>query len=174
VNDFCPKKYVCLILHKKKWTNFGRFQLVSTKCVFVPQWDLQLRLYFSSGLDSVTSRTLLLLLRDLARQGRTVVCTVHQPSAALFMMFDQLHLLTAGRCAYRGTTANVVSYLERLGLRCPPYHNPADFGKTSLILRPFLRLTQNSPKVFGVKFSLREIEKKSIIMRNFKLWKMLK
>ncbi|XP_034242885.1 ATP-binding cassette sub-family G member 1-like isoform X2 [Thrips palmi] len=82
----------------------------------------------TSGLDSSTTKQCVGVLRRLARQGRTVVCTIHTPSALVFGLLDQLYLLMDGRCAYNGHTANLLPYLASLGLRCPPYHNPADFA----------------------------------------------
>ncbi|KAK3927918.1 ATP-binding cassette sub-family G member 4 [Frankliniella fusca] len=82
----------------------------------------------TSGLDSSTTKQCVGVLRRLARQGRTVVCTIHQPSATVFEMLDQLYLVVGGRCAYSGHTANLLPYLAGLGLRCPPYHNPADYA----------------------------------------------
>ncbi|XP_028178023.1 ATP-binding cassette sub-family G member 4 [Ostrinia furnacalis] len=81
----------------------------------------------TSGLDTVTTVQCVRLLKQLARQGRTVVCTIHQPPASLLEMFDQVYVIADGRCIYQGDTAAMVPYLQSVGLPCPRHHNPADF-----------------------------------------------
>ncbi|XP_026478698.1 ATP-binding cassette sub-family G member 1 [Ctenocephalides felis] len=82
----------------------------------------------TTGLDSSSCTQCITLLRSLARQGRTVVCTVHQPSALLFERFDQIYVLVEGHAFYRGSPLAVQPFLSATtGLRCPQYHNPADF-----------------------------------------------
>ena len=50
----------------------------------------------TSGLDSQTSWAILDLLEKLSKNGQSVLCTIHQPSAMLFQRFDRLLLLAEG------------------------------------------------------------------------------
>ncbi len=62
-----------------------------------------------------------------ARNGRTVVLTIHQPRANMFLQFDSIMLLAAGRVAYFGPPQAAVGHFSSLGYQCPALTNPADF-----------------------------------------------
>uniref|UniRef100_A0A1Q3FN52 Putative the eye pigment transporter n=1 Tax=Culex tarsalis TaxID=7177 RepID=A0A1Q3FN52_CULTA len=81
----------------------------------------------TTGLDSSSSLYTIKLLQRLAREGRTIVCTIHQPSATVFEMFDHVYALADGHCVYQGSALNTVPYLHSVGLQCPQYHNAADY-----------------------------------------------
>ncbi|XP_065090174.1 ATP-binding cassette sub-family G member 1 [Ochlerotatus camptorhynchus] len=81
----------------------------------------------TTGLDSSSSLYTIKLLQGLAREGRTIVCTIHQPSATVFEMFDHVYVLAEGHCVYQGSALNTVPYLSSVGLQCPQYHNAADY-----------------------------------------------
>jgi ABC-type multidrug transport system ATPase subunit/ABC-type multidrug transport system permease subunit len=80
----------------------------------------------TSGLDSKVAEDVVRVMKALARGGRTVVCTIHQPSFQVFEMFDWLIMLDQGRVAYNGEVSRLCKHLAELGAKCPAYVNPAD------------------------------------------------
>ena len=58
-------------------------------------------------------------LWTLAGNGRTVVCTIHQPRSSIFRMFDQLLLLSEGLTMYFGPAAGAVDFFATTGFGCP-------------------------------------------------------
>ncbi|XP_061388837.1 ATP-binding cassette sub-family G member 1-like [Musca vetustissima] len=81
----------------------------------------------TTGLDSSSSFDTIKLLQKLASHGRTIVCTIHQPSSNIYSLFNQIYVMSQGYCTYQGTPDRTVDYFKSLGLECPAYHNPADF-----------------------------------------------
>ncbi|KAL7074296.1 hypothetical protein ACQ4LE_006499 [Meloidogyne hapla] len=82
----------------------------------------------TSGLDSYLAKQVIQVLKDLARRkNMTIIVTIHQPSSQLFEMFDKICLLTQGKLAFLGTTAEAVPFFESLGHILPDNFNPADF-----------------------------------------------
>lgn len=79
----------------------------------------------TTGLDSSSSTQCIKMLKNLAREGKTIVCTIHQPSASILKMFDHLYALADGECVFQGS--RLVTFLAELNLPCPPSYNPADF-----------------------------------------------
>ena len=90
----------------------------------------------TSGLDSNTAWSICQLLRKLADEGQTILCTIHQPSAANFMTFDRLLVLIEGRSAYFGdigpNCSTMIDYFERHGAKpCEAQENPAEWLLTT-------------------------------------------
>lgn len=83
----------------------------------------------TSGLDDVAAKLTIRLLKRLAAEGRTVICTIHQPSASMLKIFDRIYIMAAGKCVYQGTPHSLVSFLAKNGYECPTVYNPADYSK---------------------------------------------
>ncbi|KAL9324948.1 hypothetical protein ACSQ67_005593 [Phaseolus vulgaris] len=68
------------------------------------------------------------MLHGLARSGRTVLTTIHQPSSRLFWMFDKVLLLSEGCPIFTGQASQAMNYLDSIGF-VPTFSfiNPADF-----------------------------------------------
>lgn len=88
----------------------------------------------TSGLDSRAAMSVMRAIKRVALTGRTVVATIHQPSAEIFYKFDSLLLLQkGGHTAYFGSVRNrgrdMVQYLESIPgtPKLPPRTNPADW-----------------------------------------------
>jgi ABC-type multidrug transport system ATPase subunit len=81
----------------------------------------------TSGLDSFAAKTVMDSLRDLAFYGRTIVATIHSPSAEIFRTFDYLLLLGEGQTVYFGPAHLALRHFASMGMRPPRNMNPADF-----------------------------------------------
>eukprot|EP00736_Rhodelphis_marinus_P001316 Rmarinus@m.25597 len=84
----------------------------------------------TSGLDSEMALEVMQSVRDLTNRHRTTICTIHQPSAAIFNLFDKLLLLGEGRVLYFGEASALADFLTTppLSLSMKDFDNPADFA----------------------------------------------
>jgi ABC-type multidrug transport system ATPase subunit len=74
------------------------------------------------------------VVRNIVNKHRTIVCTIHQPSAEIFLNFDELLLLKrGGSTIYYGPlgeeSATLVDYFESIdgAKRLQRGYNPATF-----------------------------------------------
>lgn len=81
----------------------------------------------TTGLDSTSAYQLVLTLKNLAKKGRTIITTLHQPRSEIWRLFDRITLLSKGCALYSGSVERVVPYFEGLGHHLPEHYNPADF-----------------------------------------------
>nr|QMS43324.1 stigma exsertion 1 [Medicago truncatula] len=80
----------------------------------------------TSGLDSASAFFVTQTLRALARDGRTVIASIHQPSSEVFELFDQLYLLSGGKTVYFGQASDAYEFFAQAGFPCPALRNPSD------------------------------------------------
>jgi ATP-binding cassette subfamily G (WHITE) protein 2 (PDR) len=98
----------------------------------------------TSGLDGQAAWSVCSLLRRLADDGQTILCTIHQPSASILQLFDRLLLLNGkGQTVYFGEVgkgcASLKGYLEGVGAAtCPtvPGSNPAEWAMAAISAVP--------------------------------------
>lgn len=62
----------------------------------------------TSGLDSASAFFVVQTLRNVARDGRTVISSIHQPSSEVFTLFDDLFLLSGGETVYFGEAKSAI------------------------------------------------------------------
>ncbi|GMM37894.1 hypothetical protein DASC09_052190 [Saccharomycopsis crataegensis] len=113
----------------------------------------------TSGLDSQSAWSIIQFLRALADSGQAILCTIHQPSATLFEVFDKLLLLKkGGKTVYFGDigphSETMLNYFERQsGVKCATQENPAEYilncigaGATASAADDWHELWINSPE----------------------------
>ena len=109
---------------ERKRCNIGVELIADTKVVLLDEP--------TSGLDSNTAAKTLQTLQDIARRGRTVVFTVHQPTSEMLATFDDLMLMAGGKVAYHGPVEDAVAYFDAAGYKCPSTYTPTDYYMTLL------------------------------------------
>lgn len=81
----------------------------------------------TSGLDSTAAYRLVATLGSLAKKGKTIVTSVHQPSSRVYQMFNSVLVLCEGRSIYFGKGSEAMSYFGSVGFSPSFPMNPADF-----------------------------------------------
>jgi len=87
----------------------------------------------TTGLDARSASLVIKLLRKITDQGRTICATIHQPSSAVFDMFDDLLLLKKGGLSvYYGElgfqSRTLIKYFKGHGAtKIKPGDNPANW-----------------------------------------------
>ncbi|NXC73059.1 ABCG2 protein, partial [Anhinga anhinga] len=104
---------------ERKRTNIGMELITNPAILFLDEP--------TTGLDASTANAVLLLLKRMANQGKTIIFSIHQPRYSIFRLFDSLTLLAAGRVLYHGPAQHTIGYFQSIGFECEPYNNPADF-----------------------------------------------
>mmetsp|Transcript_1495 Transcript_1495/g.1998 ORF Transcript_1495/g.1998 Transcript_1495/m.1998 type:complete len:552 (+) Transcript_1495:2-1657(+) len=86
----------------------------------------------TSGLDARAATIVMRSIQNVAKSGRTVICTIHQPSLAVFSVFDDLLLMKrGGEVVFFGELGNacenLINYFESIPgtPKCPQNYNPA-------------------------------------------------
>ncbi|KIJ14869.1 hypothetical protein PAXINDRAFT_169539 [Paxillus involutus ATCC 200175] len=124
----------------------------------------------TSGLDSQSAWAIMTFLRELADNGQAILCTIHQPSAELFQVFDRLLLLRkGGQTVYFGDigegSSTLLEYFERNGgPHCDPDANPAEYmldvigaGATAVSSTDWYQVWKSSPEASELDLEIERI-----------------
>lgn len=80
----------------------------------------------TTGLDSKSALNVASLLRNLADNGRTIIATIHSPSAEILTTFHKVICLCKGQIIYDGPPEGIINHFSSIGFPAPPMTNPAD------------------------------------------------
>lgn len=64
------------------------------------------------GLDSASAFFVIQTLRNIAHEGRIVICSIHQTSSDVFDLFDDLFILSGGEAVFFGKRKMVLEVIE--------------------------------------------------------------
>ena len=67
----------------------------------------------TSGLDSKIARDVCMILSQIAKQGCTIIASIHQPSSEVYQSLDQLLVLSEGKSVYQGPCTDAIEYFRR-------------------------------------------------------------
>nr|GAT46076.1 ABC transporter protein [Mycena chlorophos] len=82
----------------------------------------------TSGLDSFIANNVMECLKDIAKSGRTVIVSIHQPRSDIFHALDNLLILAkGGNAVFSGKREEAIHIMESQGYPLPSiWFNPAD------------------------------------------------
>ncbi|KAF2069739.1 hypothetical protein CYY_008941 [Polysphondylium violaceum] len=82
----------------------------------------------TSNLDQISAKKIMNIVKKITTDGRSVICTIHQPSESIFMKFDSILLLSqGGYVSYFGPIENAPHFCSNLGYLWNNNQNLADF-----------------------------------------------
>ncbi|TQV92919.1 ABC transporter [Cordyceps javanica] len=81
----------------------------------------------TTGLDATSAYQLVRTLKTLAKKGRTIITTIHQPRSEIWNLFDNIIILTRGSPVYSGCASECIPWFETQGFPIPAFVNPAEF-----------------------------------------------
>lgn len=80
----------------------------------------------TTGLDSKSALDVSGIIKMLSKGGRTIICTIHQPSSEIMARFDKVICLCEGNVVYDGPPEAIPQYFSEIGFPPPELTNPAD------------------------------------------------
>ncbi|CAD6187668.1 unnamed protein product [Caenorhabditis auriculariae] len=120
----------------KKGISGGEARRLTFACEMLSNPSLLFADEPTSGLDSFMAENVVQLLRTFAANGRTIICTIHQPASQLYQMFDSVMYMANGRTAFLGSPEDSITFFEKSGHVVPPKFNPSEYIISVLAVVP--------------------------------------
>lgn len=96
----------------------------------------------TSGLDSFGAKSTIEMLKDIAAEGKLVLCTIHQPSSEIFALFDKCIFLARGEVIYAGAVKDLEPTWRAAGYAMPEHYNPSDYVMYQMQTEPQEKLLE--------------------------------
>lgn len=81
----------------------------------------------TTDLDPLEAKSVIRSLQTIAKQGRTVLCSVHDPHSDMWDHFDDIILLSEGRVVFCGAREEALDHFVLRGMEVPKGYNRAEF-----------------------------------------------
>jgi len=81
----------------------------------------------TTGLGPLEAKSVIRSLQSVAKQGRTVLCSVHDPLSEMWKDFDDIILLSEGRLVFCGTREEALDHFALRGMEAPKGYNRAEY-----------------------------------------------
>jgi ABC-type multidrug transport system ATPase subunit len=78
----------------------------------------------TTGLDSYNAYQLILLLEGIAKSGKIVIYTIHQPASQIFNLLDNISIMALGKTIYFGPQFECIPFFELMKIPVPLNYNP--------------------------------------------------
>ncbi|CAB3402167.1 unnamed protein product [Caenorhabditis bovis] len=124
------------VIGEKKGISGGEARRLTFACEMLSNPSLLFADEPTTGLDSFMAENVIQILRGIAKSGRTIICTIHQPSSQLYQMFHKVMYLANGKTAFQGTPQQSIEFFEKCGHRVPDEFNPAEWIIYKLAVQP--------------------------------------
>ncbi|KAK4052819.1 ATP-binding cassette transporter snq2 [Microbotryomycetes sp. JL201] len=111
----------------RKGLSGGEKRRLSIGCILVTQPSVLVADEPTTGLDAFTAFALIETLSKLAKKGRAVILSIHQPRSDAFPVFDKVCLLSRGNIVYSGFARDMLPHFASLGYEPNRHTNPLDF-----------------------------------------------
>lgn len=92
----------------------------------------------TTGLDSVNAENVVETMKKLAKLGKVVISTIHQPSIEMLKNFDKVLILHEGKKIYHGSYLDMRLFFSKKGINIPRFVNPVEY------LMNILNITENT------------------------------